>query len=61
MIEGLQIVAFIPLFKANIPGNTHTLITHVIEAVTFELIDVDDLNEQLFYLPETDPFSLQFE
>ena len=60
MIDGLQIISFIPLFKSKVPGNAHTIITYVIEAATFELIDVSDWNAMLFHFPEIEPFSLQF-
>ena len=49
-----------PLFKVKSPGNVNTFADFMATLANIELIDTTSLKESLTYIPEIDPFSLNF-
>ena len=49
-----------PLFKTKTPGNASGLNGFLIEIAGFDIIDPDIINNELFYLPEDEAYSLSF-
>ena len=50
------------LFASKNPGNVNTLMDYIEELAKFNLfgLDFDKMVEDLFYLPEKDPITLNF-
>ena len=60
MINGLQIVVHMPLFKIKSPGNVNAFNTFMAELGTFNVIDTEEFTASLGYMPEMDSASLNF-
>ena len=61
MINGLQVVCHLPFFNVKTPGNVNTFNVFFSEIVSFNLIDTEFIDSMLFYFPEMDPISLNFQ
>ena len=61
MINGLQVVCHLPFFNVKTPGNVNTFNEFFAEIGSFNLIDTEDLDSLLFYFPEMDAISLNFQ
>ena len=62
MLEGLQVVHHLPLFKVKSPGNVNAFNNFFSELGGFDLIDVTDYTQQyLLYFPEMDALTLNFQ
>ena len=61
MIEGLQIAYHLPLFKVKTPGNVQAFNAFFSEIGGFDFVDVDILNDKLFYWPELDAININFQ
>lgn len=59
MLDNLQIVTHLPLIKAKSPANANEFNSFFLEISSMQLVEIDLLNTT-FYLPETEPFSLEF-
>ena len=60
MIEGLQVVSHMPLFKIKSPGNVNAFNAFFAEIANFNVIDVSEYTEMMGYMPEMDAISLNF-
>ena len=47
--------------KIKLPANAMTLTVFIIEVASFDLLPTDDIDEELYYFPEEDPFSQNFD
>ena len=62
MINGLQVVNHMPLFKIKSPGNVNAFNEFMSEIAKFEIIDTNALSlEAGIYVPEMDSFSLNYQ
>ena len=62
MIEGLQVVNHMPLFKVKSPGNVNAFNEFMSEIAKFDLIDAKELTLSTgIYIPEMDAVSLNFQ
>ena len=61
MIEGLQVVSYMPLFDLKIPGNVHGFISFFADLANFEILDTEAFTNEMGYYPEMDPFNLNFQ
>ena len=61
MIEGLQVVSHMPLFNIKSPGNVNAFNIYFAEIATFNLIDTTGFTADIFYFPEMDSLSLNFQ
>ena len=50
-----------PLFKVKSPGNVNAFNEFMAEISNFDLIDTKSINAELFYIPEMDSVSLNFQ
>ena len=60
MIEGLQVVSFMPLFDIKTPGNVMAFFAFFTELANFNIIDTEDFTNGIGYYPETDTFRVNF-
>ena len=60
MIEGLQIVCHMGLFKMKSPGNVNAFNEFFAELASFNVIDTATVTNDFFYFPEMDAISLNF-
>ena len=60
MIEGLQVVSHMALFKVKSPGNVNAFNKFFMELASFNFVDMQSVTLDLFYFPEMDPISLNF-
>ena len=60
MIEGLQVVCHMSLFKIKSPGNVNAFVAFFSELASFNVIDTSIVTNDLFYFPEMDAISLNF-
>ena len=60
MINGMQIMAYLPLFFVKLPANASLFNKKIIDIVSFSVIPTDEINWILFFLPEVEPFNLNF-
>ena len=60
MLNSLQIVMHIPLFKLKIPGNVATFIEIFNKLTSLQLFDVDYITDIWMYFPEMTPYSINF-
>ena len=51
MIEGLQVVSFMPLFDIKTPGNVMAFFTFFTELTNFNIIDMEDFTYEIGYYP----------
>ena len=61
MIEGLQVVCHMGLFKMKSPGNVNAFNEFFAELASFNVIDTDTVTNDFFYFPEMDAISLNFQ
>lgn len=61
MINGLQIVAYMPLFKVKVPGNASAFNNAFKEMAEFEVFDTSEATSEMMYFPEDDPLSLSLQ
>ena len=61
MIEGLQVVSHLPLFDLKSPGNVNAFNEYFAEIASFKIIDVTGITADIFYFPEMDSLSLNFQ
>ena len=61
MINGLQIISYLPLFKVKTPGNAGDFNKFFIDTVSFEAFDTSKITAELMYFPEDDPLSLSLQ
>ena len=61
IVNGLQVVAHLPLFKVKSPGNVNTFNELFLEISNFDIVDTSTVNTKLIYWPEMDPISLNFQ
>lgn len=61
MINGLQVVTHMPLFKIKSPGNVNSFTLFLAELSNFDLVDTKQLTTDLdIYVPEMDAISLNY-
>ena len=60
MINGLQIIVYMPLFKLKSPGNVNTFIEYLQELTKFEVVDIPTLVDGYMYFPEMDSITINF-
>ena len=61
MIEGLQVVCHMGLFKMKSPGNVNAFNEFFAELASFNVIDTATVTNEIFYFPEMDAISLNFQ
>ena len=62
MLNSQQMVVHMPMFEGlKIPANSMTIVEYLIKLATFDLIDTSFIDELLYYWPEADPFTTNFE
>ena len=61
VIEGLQVVCHMSLFKLKSPGNVNAFSEFFDEIATLDFFDTSDLTNEVFYIPEMDAISLNFQ
>ena len=60
MIEGLQVVCHMSLFKIKSPGNANTFIEYLAEPASLDFVDLGFVTNEIFYFPEMEAISLNF-
>ena len=60
MIEGLQVVCHMGLFKMKSPGNVNAFNEFFAELARFNVVDTSPIMNDFLYFPEMDPISLNF-
>ena len=60
LIESLQAVSHMPLYKIKSPGNINAFIAFFDQIASFEFIDTSEYTSSFAYWPEMDGFSLNF-
>ena len=62
LINSIQLINYMSLFASKNPGNVNSFMQFVEELAKFNLfgIDFDKIIEDMMYLPERDPLSLNF-
>ena len=61
MINGLQVVAHMPLFKIKSPGNVNAFNEFFSEISSFKIVETEKVTSDLLYYPEMDAMSLNFQ
>ena len=62
MLNSQQIVVHLPMFmNLKFPANSMMIIEKMITLATFDLIPTEDIDNEIHYWPESDPFSVNFE
>ena len=61
MLNGLQLMAHLPLLKIDFPGNVSGLLGAVVNVVTFDIIPTDLFFPFFFGDHEGESFNLQFQ
>ena len=61
MIQGLQVVSHMPLYKIKSPGNVNAFTGFFAEIASFNIIETSDFTAEIGYWPEMDGFSLNFQ
>ena len=62
MLNSQQVSVFMPMFeKLKFPPSAMIITKEMIKIATFDLIPTDWINEKLWYFPEGEAFSLNFE
>ena len=60
IIESLQVASHSALFDMKTPGNVNGFNLFFVELSSFEVIDFAKISQSITYLPECDPFTLNF-
>ena len=55
VIEGIQIVSYLPLYDAKIPGNVQSFLNFFDEMTSFEVLPAEEWTDELLYSPESVP------
>ena len=62
MLNSMQIVVHMPMLQGlKFPANSMTIVGQMIKLATFDLIPTEIIDAELYYWPEEDPFSINFE
>ena len=62
MLNGQQIVLYMPLYEMlKFPSNAMTISKELIKVAKFDLIPTEWIDEILWYFPEGDAFSQNFD
>ena len=62
MLNSLQVVVYMPMYDhLKFPANAMMITNEMIKIATFDLIPTDVVFNAVFYFPDNDPFSLNFE
>lgn len=62
VINSLQITTKLPMIgESKFPANAMEATASLVEIATFNIIPVSSLEEQIYYFPEADPFTVNFE
>lgn len=61
IINGIQLMAYMPLFFVKVPANATLFIQMLLELSSFELLPTDLFNDFLFFFPETEPLGLNYQ
>ena len=62
MLNSMQIVVHMPMLQGlKFPANSMTIVGQMIKLATFDLIPTEIIDVELYYWPEEDPFSINFE
>lgn len=60
MINGLQMIIYLPLFRVNMPANAKYFYSMIVEIIDFEILPSNWIRTDLFELKEGEPFSQDF-
>ena len=60
LLNSMQVVQYMSLFDAKTPGNIIAFISFFEVITSFKLLDFEEIIESQMYIPEEDPFSLNF-
>ena len=60
MVEPLQVVVHMTLFACKPPGNVNAFNGYFAEIANFDVVDPNDLTNEISYVPEIEPVSLNF-
>ena len=60
IMNSLQVVMFIRLFNIKSPGNVNNFTEYFDETTSVQLFDTEEFINSLMYVPEMDPFALNF-
>ena len=61
VVNGLQILVYMPLFWVKFPANASRFNIFLIDIATFEFVPSDSINEEVFVLPEDKPYNINFQ
>ena len=61
LVESVQVVAYLQLFAAKIPGNVQTFLSFFMEITEFEVLPAEKWTEQMMYDPESVAPSINFQ
>ena len=62
LLNSQQMTVFLPMFKGlKFPANAMMVIEFMIQLATFDLVPTSFVDEEMYYWPESDPFSTNFE
>ena len=57
----MQLVVYFPLYEAlHFPANASIINRIIISIATLDLLPTNLLNEMIYYLPDMDPYNLNF-
>ena len=60
MVEPMQVVVHMTLFDCKTPGNVNAFNGYFAEIANFDVVDPNDLTNEISYVPEIEPVSLNF-
>eukprot|EP00347_Sterkiella_histriomuscorum_P013544 403364306 len=61
MINALQLILHMPLFKVNFPSNTNFVFNQIISVSTFDVIPSEEALEKMFDFADTGPLNDRFD
>ena len=59
-VNNLQILVYMPLFWVKFPANASQFNGFLIEVATFEVVPSEEINEELYVLPDAEPYNVNF-
>ena len=60
IMNSLQVVQYIRLFQVKTPGNVNAFTDFFDTITTVEVYDMSEVYDELMYIPEQEPLSLNF-
>ena len=61
MVNGLQLIVYLPLIQLQFPAATATFINNLINIATFDLIPTDLIYPSIYDFEESEPYNIYFD